>query len=80
MRGVGPAGRLFTAPKVRGRSMVVRSGGSIKVGGRTLQRTDYRYPRRSSDQPMSVPITNPRHPLRTANFRDPHNRSITRIW
>ena len=52
MSGVGPAGRLFTAPKVRGRSMVVMIGGSIKVGGRTPQMKD--YTRRSSAQPYPL--------------------------
>jgi len=41
MRGVGPAGRWFTALKVRGRRMVVRIGGVRRVGGRTLVRNDY---------------------------------------
>ena len=40
MRGVGPAGRWFTAPNVRGRSMVVTMGGRNKVGRRTLKRKD----------------------------------------
>lgn len=41
MRGVGPAGKWFTAPNVRGRNMVVTIGGRRRVGGRTLKRKDY---------------------------------------
>lgn len=40
MRGVGPAGRWLKAPKVRGLSMVVRRGGSRRVGGRIVVRKD----------------------------------------
>lgn len=40
MRGVGPAGRWFAAPNVRGRSMVVTIGGRRRVGGRTLNTKD----------------------------------------
>ena len=41
MRGVGPAGRWFTAPNVRGRNMVTTIGGSTRVGRRMLKRKDY---------------------------------------
>ena len=41
MRGVGPAGKWFTTPNVRGRNMVAIIGGRTSVGGRTLKRKDY---------------------------------------
>lgn len=73
MRGVGPAGRWFTTPNVRGRNMVVTIGGRTRVGMRTLKRKDYVW-----ISPAILMSKGEREA--TANFREPHRRSIMRRW
>jgi hypothetical protein len=83
MRGVGPAGRWFIWPKVRGRRMKVRmSGGRRVVYGRVERMKDYKMYTLALDSCIARSIWDAYGQLGicalTANLRLPHNRSMTR--